>query len=273
MHPNLWALCDLIRALPARITVLSTGLLLARHAADVVRWTDDAIVSLDGSPEVHDRIRRVPRAFARLAEGVAALKAADPGYRVTGRCVLQRLNFADLPEVVRSARRIGLDGISFLAADVSSEAFNRPDPWGEERVAEVALTPAETARFAHVVEACIDELAEEFASGFIAEGPERLRRLPRYYAALNGEEAFPPNTCNAPWVSAVVEADGTVRPCFFHRAFGNLHDAPLDEILNSDDAVSFRSALDVRTDPICRKCVCTLSIGRTTSVAPQRAGG
>ena len=44
-----------------------------------------------------------------------------------------------------------------------------------------------------------------------------LRRLPRYYAALRGDEPFPHVSCNAPWVSVVVEANGSVRPCFFHE--------------------------------------------------------
>src|SRR5690348_9077462 len=60
MHPNLWTLCALLKELPLKITLLSTGLLLERHAADVIRWTDDVVVSLDGSPAVHDRIRNVP---------------------------------------------------------------------------------------------------------------------------------------------------------------------------------------------------------------------
>jgi hypothetical protein len=33
--------------------------------------------------------------------------------------------------------------------------------------------------------------------------------------------------CNAPWVSAVVETDGAVRPCFFQQAIGNLADGTL----------------------------------------------
>ena len=49
-----------------------------REARPVARFVDDVIVSLDGPPEVHDRIRNVPRAFARLAEGVATLNLDDP---------------------------------------------------------------------------------------------------------------------------------------------------------------------------------------------------
>jgi MoaA/NifB/PqqE/SkfB family radical SAM enzyme len=218
------------------------------------------IVSLDGSPAVHDAIRSVPRAFARLAEGVAALRVARPGFRVTGRSVLQRRNYADLPNIVDAAHELGLDEISFLAADVSSAAFNRPEGWDGERVADVALSRAEAAAFAAIVEELIARRPADFESGYIAESPEKLRRLPRYYAALNGDGPLPPVRCNAPWVSTVVEADGTVRPCFFHRAIGNIHERPLGEILNAPEAIDFRRGLDVAADPICRKCVCTLML-------------
>ena len=194
--------------------------------ADVVRWCDDAIVSLDGGRGVHDAIRNVPGAFDRLAEGVAALRARDPGFRVTARCVVQRRNYSDLPHVIDAARALGLDQISFLAADVSTEAFNRSAPWGDERVADVALSPNEVAQFGRVVEETIAGRAADFATGFVAEDPAKLRRLPRYFAALNGDGEFPATTCNAPWVSTVVEADGTVRPCFYSNK-------PILQIVNS----------------------------------------
>ena len=266
MHQNLWLLCELLRELndDLAITLLSTGLLLKVFAADVVKWCDEVIVSVDGSRAVHDSIRRVPRAFDRLAEGIAALRAERPGYPVSARCVLQRNNFRDLPNIISAAHEIGLNRISFMSADVSSTAFNRPEPWQEPRVAEVALDRAETAEFTALVEDTIQRFAGDFESGFVSENPGKLRRLPQYYAALHGLNEFPETVCNAPWVSSVVEADGTVRPCFFHRALGNIHEQPLQAILNSPDAIAFRRDLDVKTNPICKVCVCTLSLGRRT---------
>ncbi len=264
MHQNLWTLCELLREIPVEITLLSTGLLLKVFAADVVKWCDEVIVSIDGSREVHNSIRRVPRAFERMAEGIAALRAQPPGYPVSARCVLQRHNFRDLPNIVQAAHEIGLDRVSFMSVDVSSTAFNRPEPWQEPRVAEVALDRAETAEFDGIVEDTIQRFAADFESKFISENPDKLRRLPRYYAALNGLGEFPTTVCNAPWVSSVVEADGTVRPCFFHAPFGNVHDNTLEDILNSPAAVEFRRTLDVNENPICKTCVCTLSMGRRT---------
>jgi MoaA/NifB/PqqE/SkfB family radical SAM enzyme len=264
MHQNLWTLCELLREIPVEITLLSTGLLLKVFAADVVKWCDEVIVSIDGSREVHNSIRRVPRAFERMAEGIAALRAQRPGYPVSARCVLQRHNFRDLPNIVQAAHEIGLNRVSFMSVDVSSTAFNRPEPWQEPRVAEVALDRAETAEFDGIVEDTIQRFAADFDSKFISESPDKLRRLPRYYAALNGLSEFPTTVCNAPWVSSVVEADGTVRPCFFHAPFGNVHDNTLEDILNSPSAVEFRRTLDVNENPICKTCVCTLSMGRRT---------
>jgi MoaA/NifB/PqqE/SkfB family radical SAM enzyme len=266
MHQNLWLLCELLRELSPdlQITLLSTGLLLKVFAKDVVTWCDEVIVSVDGSRAVHDSIRRVPRAFDRLAEGIAALREHRSGYPVSARCVLQRTNFRDLPNIVAAAHEIGLNRISFMSADVSSTAFNRPEPWQEPRVSEVALDPDEVAEFARLVEDTIQRFASDFDSHFISESPDKLRRLPRYYAALHGQAEFPPIVCNAPWVSSVVEADGSVKPCFFHRSLGNIHEQPLEAILNSAEAVQFRRELDVTTNPICKACVCTLSLGRRT---------
>jgi MoaA/NifB/PqqE/SkfB family radical SAM enzyme len=267
MHQNLWLLCELLRELNPenlQITLLSTGLLLKVFAADIVKWCDEVIVSIDGSRDTHNAIRRVPRAFERLAEGIAALREQRPSYPVSARCVLQRTNFRDLPNIIDAAHEIGLNRISFMSVDVSSTAFNRPEPWQEPRVSEVALDAAETQEFAALVEDVIQRYSADFDSHFISESPAKLRRLPRYYAALHGLEPFPETRCNAPWVSTVIETDGAVRPCFFQPTIGNIFEQPIDDVLNGPRAVSFRRSLDVRTDPICRRCVCTLSLGRRT---------
>lgn len=265
MHSNLWLLCELLKETGSKITLLSTGLLLETHADNVVKWCDEVIVSVDGSRDVHNSIRRIPNAFDRLASGVAALRKRVPGFSVSGRCVLQRSNFRDLPRIIDAAHEIGLDHISFMAVDVSSTAFNRPVPWEEPRVQEVALSPAETAEFSALVEETIVCYAADFESGFVAENPDKLRRLPRYFGALNGLGDYPTTVCNAPWISTVIEANGDVRPCFFHPSMGNIHEQPLESILNAPASIAFRHDLNVQRDPVCKACVCTLQLGRRTT--------
>lgn len=267
LHSELWRLCGLLRGAGMGITLLSTGLLLARDAARLVTVCDDVVVSLDGPREVHDRIRDVPRAFDRLAAGVGAVRAAGgTGTRISGRCTVQRANFHALRATVAAAREIGLERLSFLAADVTSEAFNRPGGWDRERAAEVALREEDLEPLAAELAALAREHAADFASGFLAESPRKLeRRLLQHFAALLGRADFAANACNAPWVSAVIETDGTVRPCFFQPPLGNLHAAgaaggSLATILNSPSAIAWRRGLDVARDEICRRCVCSLCL-------------
>jgi Fe-coproporphyrin III synthase len=262
MHSHLWELCDHLHAAGIGITILSTGLLLRRHAANLVRYCDDVVVSLDGPQPIHNQIRNIPRAYEKLAEGVAAVKAADTRVIVSGRCTVQQSNFGHLRATVAAAHTLGLDRISFLAADVSSEAFNRPGGWDDERTQQVALAPDELPLLAAEIDALERECAADFASGYIAEPALKLRRrLHQYYAALLGQADFYPNDCNAPWVSTVIESDGTVRPCFFQPPLGNIYQAgSLVALLNSPEAIAWRQGLDTRRDAICRKCVCTLSL-------------
>jgi len=262
MHSHLWQLCEHLRAAGIMITILSTGLLLRRHAATLVQYCDDLVISIDGPQPVHNQIRNIPRAYEKLAEGVATVKAADARVLITGRCTVQRSNFRFLRATVAAAHAILLDRISFLAADVSSAAFNRPDGWDGERVAQVALELDDLPELRAEIDALERECADDVASGYIVESPPQLRRrLLQYYAALSDQGDFAPNECNAPWVSTVIESDGTVRPCFFQPPLGNIYEAgSLDAILNAPEAIAWRQGLDTHRDAICRRCVCTLSL-------------
>jgi MoaA/NifB/PqqE/SkfB family radical SAM enzyme len=255
MHSDLFRLADLVRLRGVRTTVLSTGLLLARHAERMVQTIDEVIVSLDGPPPVHDKIRRVAGAFDLMAAGVREIHKRNPDYPVQARSTVQRGNALNLRETVRAAREIGLRSISFLAADVTSQAFNGPEGWSVERRAEVAPAVEELPALDAEMEALIEE---EGGRGFVLESPAKLRRIVRHFRAYHGLEEPQAPRCNAPWVSAVVESDGTVRPCFFHEPIGNARSQSLAEVVNGPRAIAFRSALQVEENRICRRCVCSL---------------
>jgi Fe-coproporphyrin III synthase len=260
MHGDLPALSGLFRAAGIRATLLTAGLLLEPYASSIAGAIDDVIVSLDGPPNIHDQIRRVPRAFERLKRGVEALRRFRPAIAVRGRCTVQKTNYSCLRETVRTAKHLELNSISFLAADLTSEAFNRPGGWTPERQSSLALDAEEVNRLQDEIETLIDVGSEDIARGYIAESPGKLRRIVRHFRAHLGEVRAVAPPCNAPWVSTVIEADGTVRPCFFHPPLGNIREKPLCEVLNSKDAVDFRRRLRVASNPICQRCVCSLRL-------------
>jgi len=67
LHSNLWTLCEMLKGIGIRITILSTGLLLEKQVNQVIRWSDEVTVSLDGSAEIHNKIRNIPNAYQKLA--------------------------------------------------------------------------------------------------------------------------------------------------------------------------------------------------------------
>ncbi len=257
MHSDLFRLCATLRPLGVRLTILSTGLLLARHARQIVEHVDEVIVSLDGPPAVHNWIRRVVGAYESMSEGIREMHRLQPDFPVAGRCTVQKQNCKSLTATVDTARELGLSSISFLAADLTSTAFNRPQAWSLDRQAGVGLTADEVGALEQEIEALIQSGA---CNAFILESPDKLRRIVHHFwAHLGLAEAVAPR-CNAPWVSAVIESDGTVRPCFFHEPIGSVSDRSLIEVLNSPRAVEFRESLQIAENPICRRCVCSLHL-------------
>jgi MoaA/NifB/PqqE/SkfB family radical SAM enzyme len=267
LHSDLRALCAFLRELDIRLTLLSTGLLLAKRASEVADCFDDVIVSLDGPAAIHDSIRRVNGAFELIRSGIASVRQLRPRMRITARATVQKANHRHLRATVADAKAIGLDGISFLAADLTSEAFNRSLLWPVERQNEVSLTALEVEAMEDEVENLIVHRATEIRTGYIAENASKLRRIVDHFKAHLGRAQHQSPVCNAPWVSAVIEADGSVRPCFFHRAVGNVHEAHLEEIINGDDARNFRNSLNIADNPICRRCVCSLNYSHRSGAA------
>jgi MoaA/NifB/PqqE/SkfB family radical SAM enzyme len=260
MNAQLSALAQMVRAEGIRVTMLTAGLLLESQAESIAATIDDVIVSLDGPPAVHDRIRRVPHAFDQIATGVAAVRRFRPDMSVQARCTVQKANHRSLCEVVQSAKELGLNSLSFLAADLTSEAFNRPQGWVPERQDRVALDAQEVDALDAEIERLISEHKLDLDAGFVVEPAGKLRRIVLHFRAHLGQAQHVAPRCNAPWVSAVIEASGDVRPCFFHPSFGNVHNHTLHEIVNGPEALRFRADLDIATNPVCRRCVCSLHL-------------
>jgi MoaA/NifB/PqqE/SkfB family radical SAM enzyme len=112
--------------------------------------------------------------------------------------------------------------------------------------------------------------AADFASGFIAESPVKLRRLHQYFVALTAQTRsisetlrilpeFPPVRCNAPQFSAVFTPDGNIQPCFFISHQSSAISNQLD--LNSPELLALRRDIRVRNRDECKTCVCSMYRG------------
>jgi MoaA/NifB/PqqE/SkfB family radical SAM enzyme len=282
VRPDIMEVADLFRARGMTLHLLTSGLALERFAADIAARFAEVTISLDGhTPELYRAIRGVDGLGAVIA-GVRALRRLGPHVTLRARGTLSRHNFRALPDLVAQARELELDQISFLAADVTSDAFNRPADLRRPDLrppdlrqpglpalprADAARAPerllldeAEVAEFEDVIEATIQANARALAEERVVPGADGLRRLARYYRAHLGQGPFPAVDCNAPWASVFIGADGALRPCFFHPPVGNIRERPLADLLTVA-MPAFRTGLDVASDAVCRRCVCTLKTG------------
>lgn len=265
LHPEFFTFCRMLRSEHIAVTLLSTGLTIKKYAAEIAEQVQELIVSLDGDETLHDTIRNIPGAFRKMIEGIAAIKQLRPGFPVSGRCVIHKQNFRKWHSIVDTARQIGLDSISFLPADISSHAFNREVLWTEPRQNEITISRDELPELEETIEGLIATYTKDFDNRFILESPGKIRNIYYYYAAQYGLNDFPYKKCNAPWVSAVIEPDGAVRPCFFHDVIGNIHQQPFHEVLNASAGLTFRKNLDIDKNDTCKKCVCYLHLHPTTN--------
>ena len=258
LSADLWPVAERLHGGGVRLMLATNGMLLGRHASEVARLFDEVYVSLDGpNAAVHDAQRGVP-AFARVTVGVAALGAVAPSLPVTARCVLHAGSIDAFAETIAAARDIGCRHVSFLALDTSSDAFGGR---AGERV-RLLPSPVQVERFEDAVDQL--ESAGCFADRFVCETPAKLRRLASYLRASAGAEGFERPQCDAPWWSSVVEADGSLRPCFFHAPVGDVREGLV--ALRKGDG--YRRALaDIRaSNETCARCVCPKRRGGTLGV-------
>jgi MoaA/NifB/PqqE/SkfB family radical SAM enzyme len=263
LHNDLSALCNFFRDRQIHLTLLTTGLLLHKRAEEVATLFDDVIISLDGPPEIHDAIRRVSGGYNLIHKGIVAVRHHNPSLPITCRTTVQKANHRHLRLTVDAARALGLDSISFLAADLTSEAFNRPLIWPGEKQSEIGLNLEEVRALEEEIEQLILQYEASINHKYIVESAAKLRKIVRRFREHLGQLTPQAPTCNAPWVSAVVEVDGSVRPCFFHRTIGNITSSTLEEVINGEQAQEFRQSLDMENDATCRQCVSSLNYRAT----------
>jgi MoaA/NifB/PqqE/SkfB family radical SAM enzyme len=254
IHPQWAEIAQLLKDNGLDLWLLTSGLSLAKHAARVAKLFESVTVSLDGTDAAMYAAIRGLDAFGKVCEGIRG--AADSGARVGLRVTVQRRNYRHMAAFVELAHQYGASEISFLAADVSNaHAFGRNGSVGDE----IALAPEDLAEFAATLDALERDRAADFASGFIAESPEKLRRLQQYYAALRGLTRFPPTRCNAPEFSAVMEPGGRIHPCFFIQGPSTQDTRMrLDDLLNDEPMRRLRADIHFGRRSECQRCVCSM---------------
>jgi MoaA/NifB/PqqE/SkfB family radical SAM enzyme len=269
VRTDVMEVADVFRARGFTLQLLTSGLALERFAPEIAARFSEVTVSLDGdTPELYRTIRGV-NGLPALSAGVRRLRGLAPELPIRARTTVHRHNLRAMVRIISKSLDIGCTQISFLAADVTSDSFNRtsslPQVVEPSPASRLTLDASEATEMEGVVEDVIRARSVDLAERRIVPGPAGLRRLVAYYRAHLGMGPFPAVDCSAPWTSLVIEANGGVRPCFFHPVVGSLRRQPLDELLTVA-MPQFRRTLTVANDPTCQRCVCTLKVGLSSKL-------
>jgi len=254
LNPQWAAIAETLRDSGLKLWLLTSGLALSKHARRAAELFEAITVSLDGTnSETYAAIRGLD-AFDKVCEGVRL--AAGLGIRPSIRVTVQRANYRQLPAFVDLGKALGAARVSFLAVDVANpHAFGRSDDF----ISDLALRAEDLGCLDGILNSMEQDYQEDFRSGFIAESPQKLRRILQYFSAVQGLGDYPPVRCNAPEFSAVIGATGRVQPCFFIS--GPLDSAlrnGLDAALNEEPMMNLRADIRNGLRSECARCVCSM---------------
>ena len=252
LSPQIERLARHARSLELSVQIATNGLGVGRASEWLAEVVDEIYVSIEGPAAIHDGLRGAGM-FARLRSSLDRMREFPRRPRMIGRSVVSERTAPFVIETVEGARAIGLDAISFLPVDFTSSAFGG-DP--HNRIA--FRTAADAAAIFRSAIRVLEERGE--VGEFIVEDAGKL------IAMVARSPAGSAPRCNAPEWSSVIEADGSLRPCFFQPVVARAGDAPLGAIRRSGSYVAALGKFG-DADETCAKCVCPKHVSSGVSGA------
>ena len=227
------SLVDWCHAAGLRWTLTTNGSSLSGKTARRVAEAHPLAIniSVDGAtPAVHDRSRGVNGSLATISRGIATLRAArdraGASFPIRIKPTVHRLNFREMPALVRWAQEVG----------ASSVDFSPVSHWTPEVATELWLRPAD--------EEALDDIVRTLLAMKRAGAPietENARML-AWAAHFRGEAAATSafRHCRVGLRDYCILPNGDVRSCWFYPVLGNVTKASAREIWRGPSAQALR---------------------------------
>lgn len=254
LHPEFENIVQLLQRERFSLQLVTNGMLLAQYARLIARAFKKVYVSLDSSlPQTYARIRGVD-ALEGVSQGVVSLRRQNADMFIIGRTIVQKANYQEIPRIVEYAQGLGMSGIYFSPADMSAGGFGWSQAPDASQLREVLPGEDDLVQLRRVLETAASHPALHRRK-FIIDSPRRLVYIHNYYAAGLAKTRARRSYCSLPWLSAVVTAEGEVRPCHFLGGLGNIRKESLIRIADSKTARDFRKGLKAKGNARCGQCV------------------
>lgn len=265
LYRHLLEICDYAVRQGLEVQITTNGLRLEQQAEGLVAAGVQRIwVSLDGPDEVHNRIRGVKNAFARIGAGVRKINELKHGRgqvvpRFYTNFTISEHNYAYLVPFMEAIADWGFEAVTFSHMNFVTDE----------------MAAAHNARFAHVVEATASSVAWADPAKIDLDvlGPQidevraRWGRRVSFTPELACDElatyyrehsvVVRSKRCAVPWQSAQVLANGDVVPISrcFNIPLGNIYESSFAEVWRGEKMSVFRRELrDAGVFPACTRC-------------------
>ncbi len=263
LYPGFIPLLRIARERGLLCGVTTNGTTLERLADEIAAAPMHVlVVSVDGGPEVHNRVRGMHNAYQRVEAGLAALRKACREKRTSGPALV--LNCSLSPENYRDAA-----GVADLADRFGAECINVQHLW---MITEEMVT-AHNERWGHlhrleaadVVTGGVPEMDPDGVVETIAAIRQSAKHVPVFvHPELTEAETriyytepatFVHRTRAAcAWMNTDVLPNGDISPCF-GVVGGNITRDRFMDVWNGEQFRRHRERLSVEGDfPICARC-------------------
>ena len=251
LRPDLPEIVAAIKQRGLKVGVNTNGLLVDAKMGQRIRdaGIDYVIFSLHGPKEIHDCLENRKGSYEKALANLQTFAASKGRTRVFVNCVVARLNSGQLSRVPELLADVPIDGLTF-----QHETFLTPKEVKQHETIWRSLFPTrplpmvyESSGYGPRDFESMDREIEELL------GPESRKRWPFpifFKPGLEGQKLRDWYTadmkvkgrCLYIWTDTRVEPDGLVNACqVMPTPVGNVREAPLPEILNSEAYREFRA--------------------------------
>jgi MoaA/NifB/PqqE/SkfB family radical SAM enzyme len=279
LYPDILPLVREIKGRGLTCTIITNGGRLEQYARELVEAGIDSIaVSIDGPPEVHNRIRGKADSFEKAAAGVRAVadwrrRLGRPAPMQIAILPITELNMHAIGPAVEVLRGLPIDTINvglrwFVPREAGAE-YERVmretfgvsgDSWKGFDFDWSKAGASKTRQMTDLVRLLkglkrrryLDSVAGKPWVSFVPDVP--AEKVPEYFSDFS--QTFGHNLCPVAWYFAQVEPDGEVCFCgdFPDYFIGNVRRQPFREIWTGEKAQRFREKLAREPLPICARC-------------------
>jgi len=260
LYPRLLELIDHVHSRGMEIWVTTNGFLLPEMAPKLIEHKLDRLqVSIDGPPEIHDKIRGVKGGFQKAIDGIDFIMKSRSGKApyVSLNFTICDLNFDRLVETLDAVRsdEIVFSHLNFVTEEMA-DAQNAASPFKATSTS-ISRVQLESIDLDALDRQCA-QLRRLNREGTVRISPDLDRRGLDLHYRKHMQPHRHMRTCNAMTQVGQILADGSVTVstrCLSTVRLGNVTERRFTEIWRGKEFDDFRAYMrKVKLMPACMRC-------------------